>query len=369
MYEGKEQLMKDAKVVKKSVGGHLANVNNSNALTFITYRRGHPEMPCNALVVTDICVVIASRGESPPHAFCCINKNLNKGIVGSDVFLCYKKSMNQPKSLTYKPSVICRYPLQDLPNFPFPSSVSLFCLPMGATVEMWPAQASQPAPVFSTFVLTVSDAKHKVYGSAITFYEQVSEDKLTEKQIEYLGYEADSGNTLHISKSICVLSHWPFSDTFENWLLFLYVSCSQFNFSNPTSNFSRTFQRTVASGEPQHVPIERYVIQLLDEVPFPAPHTLLQLSTEYQYRIILTQPEDLPLPRSAARFSRLLLNLGPENSLQLLLLALTEQKILIHSLRPDTLTAVAEAVSTLLFPFKWQCPYIPLCPLGKDNFH
>lgn len=25
---------------------------------------------------------------------------------------------------------------------------------------------------------------------------------------------------------------------------------------------------------------------------------------------------------------------------------------------------MAEAVVTLLFPFKWQCPYIPLCPLG-----
>lgn len=105
------------------------------------------------------------------------------------------------------------------------------------------------------------------------------------------------------------------------------------------------------------------MLQLLDEVPFPAPRTLIQLSSES--KVILTQPEDLPLPRSAAKFSKLLLNLGAENSLQLLLLALTEQKILIHSLRPDTLTAVAEAVSSLLFPFKWQCPYIPLCPLGK----
>lgn len=35
--------------------------------------------------------------------------------------------------------------------------------------------------------------------------------------------------------------------------------------------------------------------------------------------------------------------------------------------RPDTLTAVSEAVSSLLFPFKWQCPYIPLCPLGKSK--
>ena len=109
MYEGKEYLMLDAEVVKESVGKRIANVNNSTALTFVTFRRGQLGMPANALVVTDICVVIASKGESPPHAFCCINKNLNKGIVGSDVFLCYKKSMNRAKLVTYKPSVLCRY--------------------------------------------------------------------------------------------------------------------------------------------------------------------------------------------------------------------------------------------------------------------
>lgn len=108
MYEGKEWLMSDAEVVKDSVGGRVANVNNSSAQTFITYRRGSPTLACNALVVTDICVVIASKGESPPHAFCCINKNLNKGIVGSDVFLCYKKSMNRAKLLTYKPDTLYR---------------------------------------------------------------------------------------------------------------------------------------------------------------------------------------------------------------------------------------------------------------------
>lgn len=112
------------------------------------------------------------------------------------------------------------------------------------------------------------------------------------------------------------------------------------------------------------IPIERYITHLLDEVPFPAPSILLQLSTASNDRILLTQPEDSPLPRSGAGFRHLLSNLGPENCLHVLLLVLTEQKMLIHSLRPSTLTAVAEAVSTLLFPFKWQCPYIPLCPLG-----
>ncbi|VVD02066.1 unnamed protein product [Leptidea sinapis] len=56
MYDGKERLMADAEMVLSSVGGRLANVNNSTAKTFITYRRAHPSAPCNALVVVDICV-------------------------------------------------------------------------------------------------------------------------------------------------------------------------------------------------------------------------------------------------------------------------------------------------------------------------
>ena len=52
---------------------------------------------------------------------------------------------------------------------------------------------------------------------------------------------------------------------------------------------------------------------------------------------------------SGAGFHQMLINLGPDNSLLLLLCVLTEQKILIHSLRPDVLTAVAEAVSMVIF--------------------
>ncbi|XP_077290378.1 DENN domain-containing protein Crag isoform X2 [Arctopsyche grandis] len=348
MYDGKERLMADAEMILESVGGRVANVNNSTAKTFITYRRAHSSAPCNALVVTDVCIVITSKEETAPHAFCLISKNLNKGLMGSDVFLCYKKSMNRPTLLSYKPEVLFRYPSVDYNNFSFPESVPLFCLPMGATLEMWPKQASQPKPVFSTFVLTVSDATDKVYGSAVTFYEDYNHNNLTDVQMESLGWRkgvSQSDYTIHISKSICLLSHWPFSDTFERWLLYIHgMSCTN---------------------EPSAIPIERYITHLLEEVPFPEPRILIQLSaSNVSDRVILTQREDQPLVRSGAGFRQLLLNLGTENCLLVLLLALTEQKILIHSLRPDTLTAVSEAVSSLLFPFKWQCPYIPLCPLG-----
>ena len=55
-----------------------------------------------------------------------------------------------------------RFPEEDIPHNPMPDSVPLFCLPMGATLEWWQINAATPKPVFSTFVLTVSDAAEKV---------------------------------------------------------------------------------------------------------------------------------------------------------------------------------------------------------------
>lgn len=58
-------------------------------------------------------------------------------------------------------------------------------------------------------------------------------------------------------------------------------------------------------------------------------------------RVLLLTPCSLP---SGASFLTLLQNLGPENAVALLLVVLTEQKLLIHSLRPDVLTSVGEAL-------------------------
>lgn len=83
------------------------------------------------------------------------------------------------------------------------------------------------APIFSTFVLTVNDGTYKVYGSALTFYEDFNEDFLTDKQVEFFEWnnpEIRNFNSLHMNKSICLLSNHPFGDTFENWLLHVQVS-------------------------------------------------------------------------------------------------------------------------------------------------
>ncbi|XP_053558625.1 DENN domain-containing protein 4C-like [Bombina bombina] len=84
IYDGKERLIAGCEIIQATPYGHCANVNNSSTNTsriFITYRRAPIIRPQNSLAVTDICVIIASKGEIPPHTFCKVDKNLNCGMI------------------------------------------------------------------------------------------------------------------------------------------------------------------------------------------------------------------------------------------------------------------------------------------------
>uniref|UniRef100_A0A8B9E7V8 DENN domain containing 4A n=1 Tax=Anser cygnoides TaxID=8845 RepID=A0A8B9E7V8_ANSCY len=351
LYDGKERLKQGCEIIQATPYGRPANIsgNASSQRVYVTYRRASENMAQNTLAVTDICIIIPSKGETPPHTFCKVDKNLNNSMWGSAVYLCYKKSVAKTNTISYKAGLICRYPEEDYESFPLPESVPLFCLPMGATIECWPSNSKYPLPVFSTFVLTGASAE-KVYGAAVQFYESYPEENLTEKQKSQLGLTAavegksDACRTVQTNKCICLLSHWPFFDAFKKFLTFLY--------------------RYSISG-PHVLPIEKHISHFMHKVPFPSPQRpriLVQLSPHDN--LILSQPVSSPLPLSGGKFSTLLQNLGPENAVTLLVFAVTEHKILIHSLRPSVLTSVTEALVSMIFPFHWPCPYIPLCPLA-----
>ncbi|XP_018615207.1 DENN domain-containing protein 4C-like isoform X2 [Scleropages formosus] len=352
LYEGKDRLIQGCEVIQTTPYGRCANVNNSSATSqriFFTFRRAPPMRPRRTLVVTDICIIIASKGETPPHTFCKVEKNLNCGVWGSSIFLCYKKSVSTSNSIAYKAGLIFRYPKDDYESFPLSESVPLFCLPMGARIECWAPNTPYPLPIFSTFVLTISSGE-KVYGAAVQFYEPYPLNLLTEKQKLQLGLLTVVDKCLIPNRSaitnrcICLLSRWPFFEAFRKFLTFLY--------------------KLSISG-PQPLPIEKHISHFMHNVPFPSPQRpriLVQLSPHDT--LVFSQPICTPLPLSGADFSSLLTNLGAENCATLLHLVLLENKILLHSLRPDVLTGVAEALVAMIFPFQWQCPYIPLCPLS-----
>ncbi|XP_056375869.1 DENN domain-containing protein 4C isoform X2 [Hyla sarda] len=344
--------MSGCETIQATPYGRCANVNNSSTSSsriFITYRRAAPDRTQNSLAVTDICVIITNKGETPPHTFCKIEKNLNAGMWGSSVFLCYKKSVPASNAIAYNADMIFRYPEENYESFHLPDSVPLFCLPMGATIECWAPKIKYPLPVFSTFVLTGSNAE-KVYGAAIQFYEPYPREMLSEKQMIQLGLltavekKVLTSKIINTNKCICLLSHWPFFETFRKFLMFIY--------------------KLSVSG-PHTLPIEKHISHFMHNVPFPSPQRpriLVQLSAHDA--LVLSQPVSTPLPLSGANFSTLLMSLGPENCATLLHFVLLESKILLHSLRPAVLTGVAEAVVAMIFPFQWQCPYVPLCPLS-----
>ncbi|KAA0723844.1 C-myc promoter-binding protein DENN domain-containing protein 4A [Triplophysa tibetana] len=329
IYEWKEKVKQGHHVIQKTPYGRPANLSGtSSQRIYITYQRA-TESPA-PVCITDICIIIPGKGEKNPHTFCKIDKNLSSSMWGSAIYLCYKKSVMNTNSVAYKAEMLSRYPNEDYESFSLPESVPMFCLPMGVSVERWTPHVKYLLPTYSTFVLTGASGA-KVYGAALQFFEVYPEERLTDHQRKQLDMTdsrscsrvdtsspAASG-IIHSNKCICVLSHWPFFDAFKKFLMFLY--------------------RYSVSG-PHALPIEN---------------------------VLFSRPVLCPLPLSGGRFCTLLKHLGPENTISVLLFALTEQKIVMHSTQAAVLTSVAEALLSMLFPLQWQCPYIPLCPLSLSG--
>uniref|UniRef100_A0A671FE83 DENN domain containing 4B n=2 Tax=Rhinolophus ferrumequinum TaxID=59479 RepID=A0A671FE83_RHIFE len=352
LYEGKERPKPGFQVLDTTPYSHSANLappGPGHPRTYLTYRRAAEGAGLHALGITDLCLVLPSKGEGTPHTYCRLPRNLNPGMWGPAVYLCYKVGLAKANTLVYEAELLGRYPAEDNEAFQLPESVPVFCLPMGATIECWPTQTKYPVPVFSTFVLTGA-AGDKVYGAALQFYEAFPRERLSERQARALGLlsavergRALGGRAVRTRRAIAVLSRWPAFPAFRAFLTFLY--------------------RYSVSG-PHRLPLEAHISHFIHNVPFPSPQRpriLVQMSP-YD-NLLLCQPVSSPLPLSGASFLQLLQSLGPELAITLLLAVLTEHKLLVHSLRPDLLTSVCEALVSMIFPLHWQCPYIPLCPL------
>ncbi|CAF0721231.1 unnamed protein product [Brachionus calyciflorus] len=370
-YEDRETIKEGCTVLRKTIGDNSANLNISNLNTdrvYITYRR-LSDLACNSLAMIDLCVIITSKGEHVPHSFNKINKNLNIGLFGSSIFLCYKKTWIQAPQIKYTPSILFKYPQNDHVDLPIRNDVASFGLPMGATIESWPKSSESNRnnvylcnlkPIFSTFVLNINSDDgsviEKVYGSTITFYEDFDENFLNEDQCSMLNYTKNDPNqskSLHSNKSLIILSRDPLFDTFKSFLLFLFNKYTKKPFLKNNSELI--------------IPIERYLSYLIYDVPFPTlqkPHVLVHLTDKESDCLSVNLPTEIALPQSGASFVELLFNLDVENSINVFVFAILQRSIMVHSLRRQVLTSVVEAISSIIFPFIWKLSYLPMCPLN-----
>uniref|UniRef100_A0A452SH75 DENN domain containing 4B n=1 Tax=Ursus americanus TaxID=9643 RepID=A0A452SH75_URSAM len=299
LYEGKERPKPGFQVLDTTPYSHSANLappGPGHPRTYLTYRRAAEGAGLHALGITDLCLVLPSKGEGTPHTYCRLPRNLNPGMVS-----------RAPELL-------------------------------GPTVECWPAQTKYPrARLFHLCLTGAAGDKVVVWGALRAASTALGLLSAVERG------RALGGRAVRSRRAIAVLSRWPAFPAFRAFLTFLY--------------------RYSVSG-PHRLPLEAHISHFIHNVPFPSPQRpriLVQMSP-YD-NLLLCQPVSSPLPLSGASYLQLLQSLGPELAVTLLLAVLTEHKVLVHSLRPDLLTSVCEALVSMIFPLHWQCPYIPLCPL------
>jgi hypothetical protein len=348
---GRERIMDGCTVIRTTVDGYSANLNQTSNFNadkiFVTYRRACKDAyACNSLAVIDVCVIVKNKGETAPHSYNEIKRELSKGMFGSSVYICYKKAWMPAPQIKYNPGVLYRYPHVDHSYLPFPNEVASFGLPMGASIESWPKTIESNShylrPSFSTFVLNVNSedgvVMEKVYGTALNFYEDFDESKLIRVQKllfnTLVGENQTATRDLHSIKCLILLSRFPLFDTFKKFLLFIF------------EKYSRK-ESTILANEIV-IPIERYLYYMIYEVPFPTqqkPSVLVNLNEREEDCLSINLPHECILPQSGAQFTELLSNLGVENSISVFLFVLLQNSIMIHSLRKQVLTSVVEAIS------------------------
>eukprot|EP00123_Amoebidium_parasiticum_P017482 comp23868_c0_seq1/m.41816 comp23868_c0_seq1/g.41816 ORF comp23868_c0_seq1/g.41816 comp23868_c0_seq1/m.41816 type:complete len:1378 (-) comp23868_c0_seq1:289-4422(-) len=229
----------------------------------------------------------------------------------------------------YRGCVLDRYPPNDHEECALPPGVENFCLPDG----VWFHREAQ-RPTYFTFVLTDAEGT-MLYGACHTMYEKMSFSRQR------------STRTLYGPKCLLILSRWPFFCCFKTY------------FSHLTN---------LLKG-PSPTPMESIVSNLF-EVPLPPQGTITVTLTvgDTQQQVSFSRPSGMDFPLADYSLLPLFHALDLPNIATLLCLILTEAKILIQSRHYALLTPIAESLTSLLFPLRWQHIYVPLCPANLLDF-
>jgi hypothetical protein len=196
---------------------------------------------------------------------------------------------------TFSPFQSARYPVMDHKDSPLNPMISHFCFPHTHDIEL---QTEYKMPTIHHFVLT-NDKGTKIYGTCLTVYEEYESEEEFDGEESFFNQIRHSNSdtilespdsveislsstmkpiTLYLPKCICLLSSWPYLQAFREYLSQLYRLATMTNL--------------------MEAPIERYVMNICQEIPAPPPgvfeirlrvSTMLACNTIPPNRIFCTQ--------------------------------------------------------------------------------
>uniref|UniRef100_A0A915ETD1 UDENN domain-containing protein n=1 Tax=Ditylenchus dipsaci TaxID=166011 RepID=A0A915ETD1_9BILA len=208
--------------------------------------------------------------------------------------------------ISYKPGVLVCYPTVKDADKSLVRNVPIFCLPKGVSIKYWYESQRDEEKLFSTCVLT-DEKGTKFYGASLSFYENYTKT-LTEYQLKVFneGYQSVDESNGNIKQQKASYRH---SENFSSSSTKLLPAAAE------NSNRALHIIHDARSSFPSST----------------RPRVLVQLGND---SLVFDHHDDSQIPRSGAMFVVSLKNLGSENFILAMLLALLEQKIVFHSVRP-----------------------------------
>ncbi|OQR91311.1 hypothetical protein THRCLA_09040 [Thraustotheca clavata] len=275
-------------------------------------------------------------------------------VVGRGQFTIGKQNVEHaslgPDDVQFVPTILDSFP-DPHSDAPLPSHISQFAFPEGFSLS-----STHQSPTFFSFVLTnVSGAK--LYACALKFYEEltplevislfaVPQNDSKTTTIPTWAQELSSGTgngtatSVFCPKCLIVISHHPFFSSFRHFLQQIY--------------------RISLSTAP--MPLERYISNLVCEVPMPPQGKIQVQLTLPERTLYLARPPKNQMPLADFSFRYLFQVLDIANVMTVVSCLLLEQKVALCSKHLSLLTPIAETLIALLFPFAWQGAYIPVLP-------
>jgi len=262
------------------------------------------------------------------------------------------------------PVETARYPPTDHADCPLNPMISHFCFPQGHQIQF---TTEYIMPRIHYFVLT-NDKGKKVYGVCLTVYEEFIIEKdsgIDEKDLQmYLRNDdvvvesddkdsdsievsidfSDKFPTLYHPKVLCIISSWPYLHAFREYLSQLY--------------------RLATMTDMMKCPIERYVLNICEEIPAPPPGMFeIRLQILNSTIRFWAPPGKQPIQYVSIPFNALFECLDINNIIFVWYALTLEHKVLLVSSQNSLLTLCAEILCSLLFPMEWTHFYVPILPL------
>ena len=246
------------------------------------------------------------------------------------------------------------------------------------------------ASSFSWFVLSSNSDDYgsklvKTYGAVVRFYVPApkgidpTQDDFAQTMAQggggfgaaQKGKSATVGQKrLWVPIGICLTTTLPIVGVMEEILLRMCNAMST-TLSSVGSSKPLSYDASSSVASKLYDRMQKDLFHLVVNFSTPIPgvvHCSIPFLDGERLHVTTSPPNGLPpLPHGGAVASTCRI-LGAEGLTLLLAAALTECKILVHSVNVANVAMVAEVITALIFPFTWQLPYIPVLPKDMLEF-